>query len=65
MINGQVATVASNRPQGCGGWWYKDCLFANFNGLYYEGGSEARDGIIWGSWNGVSYSVKKCTMKIR
>ena len=51
-----------------GGWWYKACVSANLNGLFYEGGYYTPDpygnGIAWKTRNG-AYSMKKTEMKIR
>lgn len=49
------------------GWWFKDCVYTNLNGLYYEDGPNrnAQDGIIWRTWLGSSYSMKTTVIAIR
>ncbi|XP_062865673.1 microfibril-associated glycoprotein 4-like [Trichomycterus rosablanca] len=51
-----------------GGFWYNSwqCHHANPNGLYKWGNvASSYTGIIWYSWRGSNYSLKKITMKIR
>ncbi len=49
-----------------GGWWYNGCMISNLNGRYLAGGSSAQgQGILWYSWKGDSYSLKRAEMKIR
>ncbi|KAL9969904.1 hypothetical protein ACROYT_G022177 [Oculina patagonica] len=49
-----------------GAWWYRDCHCANLNGLYLEGDffSDA-DGVVWGSFRGWQYSLKRTEMKVK
>lgn len=49
-----------------GAWWYKACHTSNLNGLYLNGYSSSyATGMVWDSWRGMFYSVKKSEMKIR
>ncbi|XP_063301511.1 fibroleukin [Pelobates fuscus] len=37
------------------GWWFDSCMSANLNGKYYEKEYKGiRNGIYWGTWQGVS-----------
>ncbi|XP_053572507.1 fibroleukin [Bombina bombina] len=37
------------------GWWFDACMSANLNGKYYEKDYKGvRNGIFWGTWNGVA-----------
>ena len=51
-----------------GGWWYRDCLESNLNGLYrneetYDGPNST--GVFWAAFKGDQYSLKSAEMKIR
>ncbi|CAH3164154.1 unnamed protein product [Porites lobata] len=49
-----------------GAWWYTNCHASNLNGLYYNGSRAHKgQGIIWNTWKGNQYSVKRAEMKIR
>ncbi|XP_022075794.2 angiopoietin-related protein 7-like [Acanthochromis polyacanthus] len=56
------------------GWWFRQCFYANLNGVYYKGGRYSLkaqnllgpDGIVWFSWKDSDfYSLKAVTMMIR
>ncbi|XP_045125464.1 microfibril-associated glycoprotein 4-like [Portunus trituberculatus] len=53
--------------EGCkGAYWYDNCADSNLNGYQYAGNNTPRlQGIVWGSWKGVHYSLKATTMMIR
>ncbi|XP_038625002.1 LOW QUALITY PROTEIN: tenascin-X [Tachyglossus aculeatus] len=46
-----------------GGWWYRNCHYANLNGLY--GSSVDHQGVSWHSWKGFEFSVPFTEMKMR
>ena len=49
-----------------GAWWYGNCHDSNLNGFYYNGSNPSKgQGIIWHTWKGIHYSVKRAEMKIR
>lgn len=48
---------------GNDGWWYRNCHYANLNGRY--GDDSYHDGIIWGTWHGMSYSMPFTEMKTK
>ena len=51
-----------------GGWWFtRNCGMSNLNGMYMSNPvtRQVSDGIIWVSWKGIFYSLKKTTMKFR
>ncbi|XP_053551247.1 microfibril-associated glycoprotein 4 [Bombina bombina] len=48
-----------------GAFWYKNCHGANLNGKYLNGSTEEyATGLIWSSWKGHYYSLKRSEMKI-
>ncbi|XP_034456196.1 fibrinogen C domain-containing protein 1-like [Hippoglossus hippoglossus] len=56
------------------GWWFRQCFYANLNGVYYKGGRYTLkaqnllgpDGIVWFSWKDSDfYSLKAVAMMIR
>uniref|UniRef100_A0A3P8U448 Fibrinogen like 1B n=1 Tax=Amphiprion percula TaxID=161767 RepID=A0A3P8U448_AMPPE len=51
-----------------GGWWFNRCHAANLNGNFYRKGkykAEYDDGVVWGTWKGLWYSLRHTTMKVR
>ncbi|GLD71102.1 multiple inositol polyphosphate phosphatase 1-like protein, partial [Lates japonicus] len=50
-----------------GAFWYKNCHYANPNGVYLWGadGSINYAGVDWYHWKGWNYSLKTISMKIR
>ncbi|KAM9332559.1 fibrinogen like 1B [Pholidichthys leucotaenia] len=51
-----------------GGWWFNRCHAANLNGIFYRKGkykADYDDGVVWGTWKGLWYSLKHTTMKVR
>ncbi|XP_077402299.1 fibrinogen like 1B [Vanacampus margaritifer] len=50
------------------GWWYNRCHVANLNGKFYRKGQykgQFDNGIVWGTWRGLWYSLRHTTMKVR
>ncbi|XP_052423709.1 fibrinogen like 1B [Carassius gibelio] len=51
-----------------GGWWYNRCHAANLNGRFYRGGeykAKYDNGVVWGTWRGLWYSLRRTAMKVR
>ncbi|KAM6184112.1 LOW QUALITY PROTEIN: tenascin-X [Erethizon dorsatum] len=46
-----------------GGWWYRNCHYANLNGLY--GSTLDHQGVSWYHWKGFDFSVPFTEMKMR
>ncbi|XP_043858192.1 tenascin-X [Dromiciops gliroides] len=46
-----------------GGWWYRNCHYANLNGLY--GSVIDHQGVSWHSWKGFEFSIPFTEMKLR
>lgn len=60
LIDGNCAVLYQ------GAWWYQNCHRANLNGLYLNGSTTVyAKGIVWYSWRGYYYSLKKTEIKIR
>ncbi|MED6235738.1 hypothetical protein ATANTOWER_032495 [Ataeniobius toweri] len=50
------------------GWWFNRCHTANLNGKFYHRGkykAEYDNGVVWGTWKGLWYSLRHTTMKVR
>ncbi|XP_056141132.1 fibrinogen like 1B isoform X2 [Lampris incognitus] len=50
------------------GWWFNRCHAANLNGKFYRGGEYIGthdNGVVWGTWKGLWYSLRHSTMKVR
>ncbi|XP_019645320.1 PREDICTED: uncharacterized protein LOC109486073 [Branchiostoma belcheri] len=71
--NNAGATVNCAVTFGQGGWWYTpSCGYGMLNGQYLTGCSvpappscSTADGIVWYTWLGYEYSLKKSVMMIR
>ncbi|XP_044531202.1 tenascin-X [Gracilinanus agilis] len=46
-----------------GGWWYRNCHYANLNGLY--GSIIDHQGVSWYAWKGFEFSIPFTEMKLR
>uniref|UniRef100_A0ABI7Z1B4 Tenascin XB n=1 Tax=Felis catus TaxID=9685 RepID=A0ABI7Z1B4_FELCA len=46
-----------------GAWWYRNCHYANLNGLY--GSTVDHQGVSWYYWKGFEFSVPFTEMKLR
>ncbi|XP_023581297.1 tenascin-X isoform X3 [Trichechus manatus latirostris] len=46
-----------------GAWWYRNCHYANLNGLY--GSTVDHQGVSWYHWKGFDFSVPFTEMKLR
>ncbi|XP_075042627.1 tenascin-X isoform X2 [Mixophyes fleayi] len=46
-----------------GAWWYKNCHYANLNGLYAN--NKDHQGINWYTWKGFEFSIPFTEMKMR
>ncbi|KAM3911142.1 tenascin-X isoform 2-T2 [Leptodactylus fuscus] len=46
-----------------GAWWYRNCHFANLNGLYNN--NKDHQGINWKTWKGFEFSIPFTEMKMR
>ncbi|KAG8007971.1 Fibrinogen-like protein 1 [Nibea albiflora] len=50
------------------GWWFNRCHAANLNGKFYRSGKykgQYDNGVVWGTWKGLWYSLRHTTMKVR
>ncbi|XP_028323231.1 fibrinogen like 1B [Gouania willdenowi] len=50
------------------GWWFNRCHAANLNGKFYRKGKykgQFDNGVVWGTWKGLWYSLRHTTMKVR
>nr|XP_046267426.1 fibrinogen like 1B isoform X2 [Scatophagus argus] len=50
------------------GWWFNRCHAANLNGKFYRKGKykgQYDNGVVWGTWKGLWYSLRHTTMKVR
>ena len=51
---------------GSGGWWYANCQFSAVNGEYQKPGNyRSWNGLNWGTWTGMTESLKAVQMKIQ
>lgn len=46
-----------------GAWWYRNCHYANLNGLYSN--NKDHQGVNWKTWKGFEYSIPFTEMKMR
>uniref|UniRef100_A0A8C5F3P3 Fibrinogen like 1B n=1 Tax=Gadus morhua TaxID=8049 RepID=A0A8C5F3P3_GADMO len=54
--------------ENMGGWWFNRCHTANLNGRFYRGGEYKGtndNGVVWGTWRGLWYSLRHTAMKVR
>ncbi|XP_061154953.1 fibrinogen like 1B [Syngnathus typhle] len=61
-------TQGSCAQENNAGWWYNRCHFANLNGKFYRKGEykgQFDNGIVWGTWRGLWYSLRHTAMKVR
>ncbi|KAM8718155.1 hypothetical protein ACLKA7_004803 [Drosophila subpalustris] len=56
----QEGNCAENRS---GAWWYYSCFFSHLTGKYNDNSSHK--GVIWESFKGFDYSLKRALMMIR
>ena len=49
------------------GWWFANCYIASLNAKYQLSGEQDQEwyGIIWMSWKGNKYSLRRTEMKLR
>nr|XP_057943793.1 fibrinogen like 1B isoform X2 [Doryrhamphus excisus] len=61
-------TQGSCAQENNAGWWYNRCHVANLNGKFYRRGKykgQFDNGVVWGTWRGLWYSLRHTTMKVR
>ncbi|XP_069800340.1 tenascin-X isoform X1 [Dendropsophus ebraccatus] len=46
-----------------GAWWYRNCHYANLNGLYNN--NKDHQGVNWKTWKGFEFSIPFTEMKMR
>ncbi|XP_071980916.1 tenascin-X-like isoform X4 [Engystomops pustulosus] len=46
-----------------GAWWYRNCHYANLNGLYNN--NKDHQGVNWKTWKGFEFSIPFTEMKLR
>ncbi|XP_040178988.1 tenascin-X isoform X3 [Rana temporaria] len=46
-----------------GAWWYRNCHYANLNGLYAN--NKDHQGVNWKTWKGFEFSIPFTEMKMR
>ena len=63
--NDNDVSAASCAQNYKGGWWYNDCLHSNLNGLYLKEQHSYADGVNWGAFRGIYYSLKRTEMKVK
>ena len=75
--NGQMFTTKDRDNDEAGGgncaslgwggaWWFKNCAISNLNGQCYSYPNVPRySGIMWYSWHGNAYSIKKTSVMIK
>ena len=47
------------------GWWHKDCMYANLNGLYRKGSNGDPKMLGWFHWGNKWEALKSADMMIR
>ena len=57
---------SSCAPDHHGAWWFAACHHSNLNGLYHSSSYHSNaDGIIWYTFEGHQYSLKRTEMKVK
>ncbi|XP_063148798.1 tenascin-X-like [Candoia aspera] len=46
-----------------GAWWYRNCHYANLNGLYFN--NRDHQGVNWFNWKGFEFAIPFTEMKLR
>ncbi|XP_038061088.1 microfibril-associated glycoprotein 4-like [Patiria miniata] len=60
------ASVFNCAQRWGGAWWFNDCFISHLNGPYHAFWNAGyAKGVQWERWKGYSYSLKKCSMKMR
>ncbi|XP_052389650.1 microfibril-associated glycoprotein 4-like isoform X1 [Carassius gibelio] len=65
--NDQDSYEKNCAKQYLGGFWYKDCLSTNPNGVYLWGEDPTYHaiGVVWSTWKNYAVSMKSISMKIK